>query len=169
MPDDLKKYVVNHLKEAEAYQKYTRAFKAYQDREIRRQSPRFAETEAELDKMEKALKMFPVPEEYRADWQDTDVVRCEREWRQDIEVMRREVELATRELDDLIAKAQQYQTEDSRTKQQALLANIAAMTIGLANWFALRWWGRRVYRDHYGPDDRGNDAPAEPQMARVGV
>jgi cellulose synthase/poly-beta-1,6-N-acetylglucosamine synthase-like glycosyltransferase len=49
------------------------------------------------------------------------------------------------------------------------LANIAAMTIGFANWFALRWWGRRVYRDHYEPDDGGNDAPAEPGMARVGV
>ena len=124
MPEDLQKYVVDHLKEAEAYQKYTRDFKAYQDREIRRQSPRFAETEGELAKMEQALEKFPVPAEYRAAWQDTDVVRREREWRQDIEVMRREVSVAVKQLDDMIAKAQQREKEDSLTRRKKLLEDL---------------------------------------------
>src|SRR5262249_30957201 len=124
MPEDLKNYVVDYLKEAEAYQKYTREFKAYQDREIRRQSPRFAETEAELDKMEQALQKFPVPQDYRGTWQDTDVVRREREWRQDIEVMRREVAVAIKQLDELISKAQQYEREDSITRRKKLLEDL---------------------------------------------
>jgi cellulose synthase/poly-beta-1,6-N-acetylglucosamine synthase-like glycosyltransferase len=31
------------------------------------------------------------------------------------------------------------------------IAHIAPMTVGYANWIALRLWGRRVYRDHYEP------------------
>jgi cellulose synthase/poly-beta-1,6-N-acetylglucosamine synthase-like glycosyltransferase len=31
------------------------------------------------------------------------------------------------------------------------LTHIAPMTVGYANWLALKLWGRRVYRDHYEP------------------
>ena len=49
------------------------------------------------------------------------------------------------------------------------LMNVAAMTIGLANWFALRWWGRRLYRDHYELDEGGSNRPVERQPARVEI
>ncbi len=29
------------------------------------------------------------------------------------------------------------------------LAHVVPATMGYLNWFTLRWWGRRVYRDHY--------------------
>ena len=31
------------------------------------------------------------------------------------------------------------------------VAQIVPSTVGYLNWFSLRWWGRRVYRDHYQP------------------
>jgi cellulose synthase/poly-beta-1,6-N-acetylglucosamine synthase-like glycosyltransferase len=31
------------------------------------------------------------------------------------------------------------------------IAHIAPMTVGYANWLAMKLWGRRVYRDHYEP------------------
>lgn len=31
------------------------------------------------------------------------------------------------------------------------LAHVVPATIGYLNWFALRFWGRRLYRDHYQP------------------
>lgn len=33
------------------------------------------------------------------------------------------------------------------------MAHVVPMTIGFGNWFALRLWGRRLYRDHYQADD----------------
>lgn len=30
-----------------------------------------------------------------------------------------------------------------------VLAHLVPITVGFANWIALRWWGRRLYRDHY--------------------
>jgi hypothetical protein len=32
------------------------------------------------------------------------------------------------------------------------LVHIVPMTVGYANWIALRFIGRRLYRDHYEPD-----------------
>src|SRR5262249_36688774 len=63
-------------------------------------------------------------QDYRGAWQDTDVVRREREWRQDIEVMRREVAVAIKQLDELISKAQQYEREDSITRRKKLLEDL---------------------------------------------
>ena len=34
------------------------------------------------------------------------------------------------------------------------VAHIAPMSVGFANWFALKLFGRRLYRDHYEPSDR---------------
>ena len=31
------------------------------------------------------------------------------------------------------------------------ITHIAPMTVGFANWIAMKLWGRRVYRDHYEP------------------
>ena len=31
------------------------------------------------------------------------------------------------------------------------ITHIAPMTVGYANWIAMKLWGRRVYRDHYEP------------------
>jgi cellulose synthase/poly-beta-1,6-N-acetylglucosamine synthase-like glycosyltransferase len=47
-----------------------------------------------------------------------------------------------------------------------VIANIAAMSIGFANWFALRLWGRRIYRDHYEPEQSDTEAPGESPAAR---
>jgi cellulose synthase/poly-beta-1,6-N-acetylglucosamine synthase-like glycosyltransferase len=42
------------------------------------------------------------------------------------------------------------------------IAHIAPMTVGYANWVALKLWGRRVYRDHYEPlPSAGTSLPLE--------
>jgi hypothetical protein len=42
------------------------------------------------------------------------------------------------------------------------IAHIAPMTVGYANWIALKLWGRRVYRDHYEPlPSAGTSLPLE--------
>ena len=62
-------------------------------------------------------------------------MRREREWRQDIEVMHREVAVAIKQLDDLIAKALQYEKEDSITRRKKL-------------WEDLQWEEKRSpYRE----------------------
>lgn len=38
------------------------------------------------------------------------------------------------------------------------ITHILPMTVGFANFVALRWWGRRVYRDHYEPLPSANTA-----------
>jgi cellulose synthase/poly-beta-1,6-N-acetylglucosamine synthase-like glycosyltransferase len=40
------------------------------------------------------------------------------------------------------------------------LVHVVPMTVGFANYFALRWFRRRIYRDHY-------DRPADPSAAKV--
>ncbi len=49
------------------------------------------------------------------------------------------------------------------------LANIAAITVGFANWFALRWFGRRLYRDHYERDEAGDDLLIPPPLVEAKV
>jgi cellulose synthase/poly-beta-1,6-N-acetylglucosamine synthase-like glycosyltransferase len=42
------------------------------------------------------------------------------------------------------------------------IAHLAPMTVGYANWLALKLWGRRVYRDHYEPlPSAGTSLPLE--------
>jgi cellulose synthase/poly-beta-1,6-N-acetylglucosamine synthase-like glycosyltransferase len=42
------------------------------------------------------------------------------------------------------------------------IAHIAPMTVGYANWIALKLWGRRLYRDHYEPlPSAGTSLPLE--------
>jgi hypothetical protein len=41
------------------------------------------------------------------------------------------------------------------------LVNVAATTVGFANWLALRWLGRRLYRDHYELSGRGEERPPQ--------
>jgi cellulose synthase/poly-beta-1,6-N-acetylglucosamine synthase-like glycosyltransferase len=48
------------------------------------------------------------------------------------------------------------------------LANIAATTVGFANWAAMRWLGRRLYRDHYEPA-AGGEAVLQPQAVHKSV
>ena len=43
-----------------------------------------------------------------------------------------------------------------------VLANVAATTVGFANWFALRLIGRRLYRDHYETHDLGGASLDQP-------
>jgi cellulose synthase/poly-beta-1,6-N-acetylglucosamine synthase-like glycosyltransferase len=46
------------------------------------------------------------------------------------------------------------------------LVHLVPMTVGFLNWFALRWWGRRVYHDHYEPHPSlaPLPAPEAPQL-----
>ncbi len=49
-----------------------------------------------------------------------------------------------------------------------VLANVAATTAGFANWFALRLFGRRLYRDHYETHDGGGSFLQQPPgQARI--
>jgi hypothetical protein len=40
------------------------------------------------------------------------------------------------------------------------LVHVVPMTVGFANYFALRWFRRRIYRDHYEPS-------ADPSVAKM--
>jgi cellulose synthase/poly-beta-1,6-N-acetylglucosamine synthase-like glycosyltransferase len=46
-----------------------------------------------------------------------------------------------------------------------VLAHIAPITVGFANWVALRLWGRRLYRDHYQAHE--DDTVRLPRLARL--
>jgi len=46
-----------------------------------------------------------------------------------------------------------------------VLVHIAPITVGFANWVALRLWGRRLYRDHYQAHE--DDTVRLPRLARL--
>jgi hypothetical protein len=43
------------------------------------------------------------------------------------------------------------------------VAHIVPMSVGFANWISLKWWGRRLYHDHYEPRLGGTGKPEIPE------
>jgi GTPase SAR1 family protein len=101
LPPELQKPIADQLREAEAYDKFSKQFQAAVKAQRLRESPRFAQNEAELDDFRKVLQQHPVPAEYRAAWEDTDLARRQRRWRDEIEVMETEVKAAIKEFGEL--------------------------------------------------------------------
>jgi GTPase SAR1 family protein len=108
MPEDLRQYVTGHVKELEAYDRYMRKFEEYRKKENLPTAPRDAQSDEELVKLAEALKLFPVPEEYKAAWEGTEAGRREREWPAEIEVMQRQVKVAVERFDKLAKLASDY-------------------------------------------------------------
>ena len=44
------------------------------------------------------------------------------------------------------------------------MAHVAPMSVGFANWCAVKLWGRRLYRDHFEPGESANGEPARSQL-----
>ncbi|HYV38473.1 MAG TPA: GTPase domain-containing protein [Gemmataceae bacterium] len=108
MPPELQAYVVEHLQEAEAYEKFSQEWQAYIKAERLPEAPRFAHNDAELNAFRDVLKKYPVPEKYQSAWVDTNIARTQRLWRDEIEVMESEVKAAIKafkDLEDLDSKA----------------------------------------------------------------
>jgi hypothetical protein len=107
MPPELQKQTLDQLREAEAYDKYAKQWQAAVKAAHLPEAPRLARSEPELDGFNKLLEQSPVPKEYRAAWEDTDLVRRQRRWKNEIEVMVSEVKAALKaigELQELDAK-----------------------------------------------------------------
>jgi hypothetical protein len=107
MPPELQAYVVEHLAEAEAYEKFSQEWNAYIKAERLPEAPRFAHNDIELNAFRELLKKFPVPEKYQSAWVDTNIARTQRLWRDEIEVMDGEVKAAMKafaELEELDRK-----------------------------------------------------------------
>lgn len=48
------------------------------------------------------------------------------------------------------------------------MLHVVPMSVGFGNWIAIRFWGRRLYRDHYQPGEPVNGAPS-PSAVDTGV
>jgi GTPase SAR1 family protein len=127
MPDELKDYVLDHLQELEAYDRFVRKFEDYRKKENLPTSPRDAQTDAELAKMALALELYPVPEAYKTKWEGTDAGRRERDWPAEIEVMQKQVKVAVEKFDKLIELAKKIPETDSIKGRQALVVDINAL------------------------------------------
>jgi GTPase SAR1 family protein len=101
MPQELQKQTLDQLREAEAYDKYAKQWQAAVKAAHLPEAPRLARSEAELEGFHGLLEQYPVPEEYQTAWQDTDLVRRQRRWKNEIEVMQSEVKAALKAIDEL--------------------------------------------------------------------
>jgi hypothetical protein len=79
--------------------------------------PRFIRTDAELNRLQQALDR-PPPAEYAAVWRDTKAVRQREQWRQDAEVLRKEVNKAAGEFRDLVAQWNKIQSDPLTASQR---------------------------------------------------
>jgi GTPase SAR1 family protein len=137
MPEDLRTYVYDHIKELEAYEQYTRKFREFSDKYNLPAAPRFARTDTELDRTAEALQLFPVPQEYKMAWNEAR--RRQEEWPKEIQAMRRHVSLAidqfdklqeladeynTTEVEHLVKLAKKYGTNNERLVRQKILSAI---------------------------------------------
>jgi hypothetical protein len=105
VPGELRAYVADKLNELEAYQRYNKEFLA------KVTDPRFARSLDELNRIEEAIKQMPLPQLYEAAWSETRAGQRRRQWEQDIEVLRREVNVASAKLTDLIRRANRLADE----------------------------------------------------------
>jgi GTPase SAR1 family protein len=127
MPDELKDYVLDHLQELAAYDRFVRKFEDYRKKENLPTSPRDAQTDAELDKMALALEHCPVPDAYKTKWEGTDAMRREHDWPAEIEVMQKQVKVAVDKFDKLIELAKKIPETDSIKGRQTLVLEINAL------------------------------------------
>lgn len=82
LPPKLRDEVEQARAEMEQYQKL---YKEFQAQVI---DPRFVTRDEELDKIEKSLDAFALPDEYLSAWADTRLVRRMQQWRQDVRKLR---------------------------------------------------------------------------------
>ena len=82
LPPPLRAEVTKACTEIVQYQQF------YKDFQKQVTDPRFATRDEELDKIEKSLDAFALPEAYLAAWADTKLVRRMQLWRSDIQLLR---------------------------------------------------------------------------------
>ena len=105
LPVDLKDYVTKTLSGLNAYQRYNKEFLD------RVPDPRYARGLEELDKIEADLQQLPLPSAHEAEWTQTRAGQRRRQWQQDVEVLRREVNAAIAKLTDLLRRSQRLADE----------------------------------------------------------
>jgi hypothetical protein len=105
LPVELKDYVANTLNDLNAYQRYNKTFLD------RVPDPRFARSLDELDKIEADIKQTPLPPAREAEWEQTRAGLRRRQWQQDAEVLRREVNTAVARLTDLLRRSRRLADE----------------------------------------------------------
>jgi GTPase SAR1 family protein len=101
IPEELQKQTLDQLHEADAYDKLFTKFQAGVKAQHLRDAPRFAQNEGELNDFRAFLEQHPIPQEYRATWDDTDLARRQRRWKDEIEVMESEVKAAVKAFGEL--------------------------------------------------------------------
>lgn len=82
LPQERQLEVLQLSRELERYVAYRKEF--YE----KVQSPRFATSEEELQKIEKTLAALPLPPKYEAAWAETDVAQTRRQWLNDVQKVR---------------------------------------------------------------------------------
>ena len=82
LPSKLRDEVAQARTEIEQYQKFYKEFQAQVT------DPRFVTRDEELDKIEKALDAFALPDEYLSAWADTKLVQRTQRWRDDVRKLR---------------------------------------------------------------------------------
>lgn len=82
LPPKLRDEVEQARAEIEQYQKH---YKEFQAQVI---DPRFVTRDEDLDKIEKSLDAFALPDEYLSAWADTKLVQRMQRWRQDVRQLR---------------------------------------------------------------------------------
>jgi hypothetical protein len=99
---ELQDYVSGHLQEATAYDEYVKSFRAAVKKARLREAPRFAEDAAELSAFRNLLESTPPPARYQTAWEETDLARKRRQWKDEIEVMETEAAAAVKAYADLL-------------------------------------------------------------------
>jgi hypothetical protein len=105
LPRELGDYVSQTLGELDAYQRYNKEFVE----KVR--DPRFARGLDDLNEIEGALKQVPLPAPFETEWNQTRAAQRRRQWEQDIEVLRREVDAAVGKLTDMVRRSNRLADE----------------------------------------------------------
>ena len=123
LPPKLRDEVAQARAEIEQYQKLYKEFQAQVT------DPRFVTRDEELDKIEKALDAFSLPDEYLSAWADTKLVQRMQKWRQDVRKLRE----AAKEEEAWIR--QQVDEAQTLRKQGGLVVAKSLPADQIAAWF----------------------------------
>jgi GTPase SAR1 family protein len=114
-------FVNDYLEELQTYRQYT---KELDDSGVL--SPQFIRTDAELNRLLETLNRLPLPEKYAKEWLETKTGRQRKQWQEDAEIMRREVNKAEAQLSSLVKRWRKVQSDpltaaQRRAKEKLLL------------------------------------------------
>jgi GTPase SAR1 family protein len=99
LPESQRDYVRRQLQDFNAYQEYDRKLRDITD-------PADAGSLTQLEQIETSLKQLQVPEEFRAEWMQTEAGRRRADWLDDVDALRSEVARAVAWYQQLIQNGQ---------------------------------------------------------------